>query len=174
MNADQVSREQLHADLLSEDANRTAAALGRLDGLANLTTVGVLARVLTSESLSPKNRSLIEGLLRDVKLEGGGASILDEALAMESEFARAHLLALAWEAGATAEDRLLDLVSLAIESSFEVQIEVMTLVAELEGVHDEQQWQESCAVLQEAIDTLEGSETALLAETLSNLRKLAG
>jgi hypothetical protein len=163
-------RTELHTDFQSENTDRIEAALGRLDGIADITTVGVLSRLLVSGVLKSEQRAMVTAMLRDVKLEGGGAAILAEAVALQVEMGRADLLTLAWEAGATAEDNLVKLIELAVSASFEVQIEVMTLLDELEGIEDESEWTEACSILQEAIEERDESETALLAEMQTILR----
>jgi len=172
MNAEEhkQAREILHDDLLSQDTERVSEALGQMDGTGNLTTVDILSRLLASGTLDADQQSAVMLLLRDVKLEGGGAAILSVAVSLQGEEGRAELLALAWEAGASAEDNLLDLVSLAVKSSFEIQIEVMTLLDELEGIEDESEWTEACSILQEAIEERDPSEVALLSEMFRSLQ----
>lgn len=156
----------LHAGLHSPIVERRDAALKRVADEGELSTIGELVR-LRGETDEPVVREEIGRLLRGLKLEGAGTTLLEVALRSEHADQLADLLGFLWESGGHAEGHLRTLSVRSVELGMPIMVEVLTLFEELpEWVEDEADLLDAILILQQGLSARQGGNASAEEELL--------
>jgi hypothetical protein len=161
-----ASLAKLHKGLHSPIAEQRDAALKGVSELGELETIAELVR-LRGETDEASVKEQVGKLLRGLKLEGAGSTLLEVALLPENADQLADLLGFLWECGGSAEGQLRTLSTRAVEHGMDVMVEALTLFEALpEWLDDEADLLDAMLILQQGRAALQGGNATAEQEML--------
>lgn len=161
-----VALAELHEGLHSVLAERRDAALKRVQDEGELETIAELVR-LRGETDESGVKEEVGKLLRGLKLEGAGSTLMEVALLPDNADQLPDLLGFLWECGGTAEGHLRILSTRAVEQGMAIMVEALTLFEALpEWLEDEADLLDAMLILQQGYKALQGGNAKAEEEML--------
>jgi hypothetical protein len=157
---------ELHEGLHSVIAEQRDAALKRVSNEGELETIAELVR-LRGETEEDSVKEEIGKLLRGLKLEGAGSTLMEVALMPDNADQLADLLGFLWECGGSAEGHLRNLATRSVEQGMAIMVETLTLFEALpEWLEDEADLLDAMLILQQGRNALQGGNATAEEEML--------
>lgn len=163
----------LQKDLLSGDKDKVVAAIKKVAKDGNASIIDALLQA-TFKSGFPEALEEGKKILFNIKDQGVVVEILNALKGEDFVEYRADIAASIWEAGLNAEDRLIDLVEIAVVSDYMTIVEITTIIENIESGFPYDEVTEASLVINEHLHEIEDeSRIALLSSLAETLNSMA-
>lgn len=156
----------LQKDLLSTDEKVVIKAI---KDVAKHGSPAVMPALIKATLTNPSDKVLAEGkkILFNLK-DNNCVDALMEALQQEEYFNQRSILAAAlWEAGLNVDDRLIDLVEIAVKSDYLTAIEIMTVIENIETGFPYEEVMDAALTINEHVEDSEDENKNVLLLSLA-------
>jgi len=171
--ADNKKLLALQKDLVSADEKKVIAAIKRV---AHDGSPAVIHHLLMATFKSGSAEALEEGkkILFNIKDQNVVGELLNALKSDEFVEFRADIAASIWEAGLNAEDRLIDLVEIAVISDYMTIVEICTIIENIETGFPYDEVTEASLIINEHLhETEDENRIALLSSLAETLNSMA-
>lgn len=157
----------LQKDLLSGDKEKLLKAIKQV---AHDGSPALINHLLTATFRSGFPEALEEGkkILFNIKDQNVVGDILNALRKEEFVAFRADIAASIWEAGLNAEDRLIDLVEIAVISDYKTIIEIVTIIENIESGFPFEEVTEASLIINEHLHEIEDESRIVLLSSLAS------
>jgi len=172
MSVDNKKLLALQKDLTSSDKDVLVKAIREV---AEHGSPAIINHLLRATFKSGFPEALVEGkkILFNIKDNGAVDVLLDVLKGNEFIAFKSEIAASIWEAGLNAEDRLIDLVEIAITSDYMTIVEVTTIIENIETGFPFDEVTEASLIINEHLHEVEDeSRSALLSSLASTLNSM--
>ena len=163
----------LQRDLLSSDKEKVIRGIKEV---ANSGSPAVVHHLLVATFKSGFPEALEEGkkVLFNIKDQNAVGELINALKGDVFQEFRAVIAASIWEAGLNAEDRLIDLVEIAVSSDYITIVEIMTIIENIESGFPYDEVTEASLIINEHLHELEDeSRISLLSSLAQTLNSMA-
>jgi hypothetical protein len=157
----------LQKDLLSRNKETLLKAIKQV---AHDGSPALINHLLIATFKSGFSEALEEGkkILFNIKDQNVVGEILDALRKEEFVEFRADIAASIWEAGLNAEDRLIDLVEIAVISDYKTIIEIVTIIENIESGFPFEEVTEASLIINEHLHEIEDESRIVLLSSLAS------
>lgn len=128
-------QESIYLDLLSADQKKVDKALADVMQYGNENAILPLIHVLKSNEEEGVQQKVIE-ILNQLKVKNAADVLIEEAQQSENETIKTQLLSAVWNSGSDASNQVETLVNMAINDSYLVCFECLTIIETIESIPD--------------------------------------